>query len=92
MQWWTVRQVIKDKLWLSKVLRELMEDKEMAGRKAERAPLASEESESSLQLAGTEVEITRGKEFKVSEAIVICFVRVNIWFHILHLNCLFSFN
>jgi hypothetical protein len=92
MQWWTVRQVIKDKLWLSNVLRQLMENKEMAGTKAQRAPLASEESESSLQLAGTEVEITRGKEFKVSEAIVICFVRVNIWFQIYYFNCLISFN
>ena len=59
MQWWTVRQVIKDKLWLSKVLRELMEDKEIAERKAERAPLASEEGmeESPIQLSYTEVEI-----------------------------------
>ena len=70
----------------------LMGEDGYGGQGAERAPLASEESESSLQLAGTEVEITRGKEFKVSEAIVICFVRVNIWFHILHFNCLFSFN
>ena len=42
----------------------------MAERRAERAPLASEEGldESPLQLAGTKTEITRGKEFKVRKS------------------------
>ena len=42
----------------------------MAEKRAERAPLASEEGieESPLQLAGTKMEITRGKEFKVKKS------------------------
>jgi hypothetical protein len=37
------------------------------GQGAERTPLASEEGmeESPIQLSGTDVDITRGKEFKV---------------------------
>ena len=46
---------------------EMMEEDGQGGQGAERAPLASEEGmeESPIQLSGTEVEITRGKEFKV---------------------------
>ena len=45
----------------------MMEEDGLGGQGAERAPLAREEGmeESPIQLSGTEVEITRGKEFKV---------------------------
>ena len=45
----------------------MMEEDGHGGQGAERAPLASEEGmeESPIQMSGTEVEITRGKEFKV---------------------------
>jgi hypothetical protein len=67
MQWWAVQQFIKRKLSLNTVLMELMDDKDQKGRGSERAPLASEEGmeESPIQLSGTEVEVTRGNEFKV---------------------------
>jgi hypothetical protein len=46
---------------------DMMEEDGHGGQGAERAPLASAEGmeESPMQLSGTEVEITRGKEFKV---------------------------
>ena len=46
---------------------EQMDDKEKIGGGSKRAPLASEEGmeESPIQLAGTMVEVTKGKEFKV---------------------------
>ena len=45
----------------------MMGDDGHGGQGVERAPLASEEGmgESPIQLSGTEVEITRGKEFKI---------------------------
>jgi hypothetical protein len=45
----------------------MMEDDGHGGQEAERASLASEErmEESPMQTSGTEVEITRGNEFKV---------------------------
>ena len=45
----------------------MMGDDGHGGQGVERAPLASEEGmeESPIQMSGTEVEITRGKEFKV---------------------------
>ena len=66
MQWSVVKQFIKRKLSLNRVLMEQMA-KGMRGGGAERAPLASEEGmeESPIQLSGTLVEVTRGKEFKV---------------------------
>ena len=46
---------------------EMMDEDGHGGHGAERAPLASEEGmeEFPIQLSGTEVEITRGKGFKV---------------------------
>ena len=48
---------------------EMMGEDGHGGQGAERALLASEEGmgESPIQMSGTEVEITRGKEFKVGK-------------------------